>query len=110
MNATLCCKDCSYRQYAPQDMTKYIGRYQKLTELESRKFFRQLVSAIEHAHKASIVHRDLKLENLLLDAENNLILSDFGLGRKYLDSDPLSEVSYFKKRLFVVHQAMLLLR
>ncbi|KAJ3393498.1 hypothetical protein HDU92_007694 [Lobulomyces angularis] len=55
----------------------------KLTEKEARKYFRQLISAVDHCHLANIVHRDIKLENLLLDNENNLLLSDFGLGRTF---------------------------
>lgn len=55
----------------------------KLNEKEARKYFRQLVSAMDHCHLANVVHRDLKLENLLLNASNDLLISDFGLGRTF---------------------------
>ncbi|KAI8900516.1 kinase-like domain-containing protein [Globomyces pollinis-pini] len=48
-----------------------------------RKYFRQLVSAIDHCHLANIVHRDLKVENILLDQHNNILVTDFGLGKTF---------------------------
>ncbi|XP_021741738.1 CBL-interacting serine/threonine-protein kinase 24-like isoform X2 [Chenopodium quinoa] len=51
----------------------------KLSEMESRKYFQQLVDAISHCHKKGVYHRDLKPENLLLDAREDLKVSDFGL-------------------------------
>lgn len=53
-----------------------------------RKYFRQLVSAIEHIHSSNVVHRDLKLENLLLNENQDLLLSDFGLGRTFDNNGP----------------------
>ncbi|XP_053772620.1 hormonally up-regulated neu tumor-associated kinase [Desmodus rotundus] len=51
----------------------------RLEEAEARRYIRQLVSAVEHLHRAGVVHRDLKIENLLLDEDNNIKLIDFGL-------------------------------
>ncbi|OXU23588.1 hypothetical protein TSAR_000341 [Trichomalopsis sarcophagae] len=50
---------------------------------EARKYFRQLISAVEYMHSRGIAHRDLKPENLLLDANDNLKVSDFGLATVY---------------------------
>ncbi|XP_010072930.1 PREDICTED: hormonally up-regulated neu tumor-associated kinase [Pterocles gutturalis] len=51
----------------------------RLEEHEARKYIRQLMLAVEHLHRAGVVHRDLKIENLLLDEDNNIKLIDFGL-------------------------------
>jgi serine/threonine protein kinase len=41
------------------------------------------VSAIDHCHLSGVLHRDLKLENILLSAEKHILITDFGLGRSY---------------------------
>lgn len=46
---------------------------------EALKYFRQLISGVEYLHSKGIAHRDLKPENLLLDTNDNLRISDFGL-------------------------------
>jgi 5'-AMP-activated protein kinase catalytic alpha subunit len=56
-----------------------IVRAGRFDEVTARKYFRQLVGAIAYCHKQNVVHRDLKPENLLLDREENLKISDFGL-------------------------------
>ncbi|KAI8920412.1 kinase-like domain-containing protein [Entophlyctis helioformis] len=49
-----------------------------LKEKEAATFFAQLIAGISYLHKNHIVHRDLKLENLLLDHKKNIIITDFG--------------------------------
>ncbi|XWS17775.1 hypothetical protein CRYUN_Cryun33cG0096500 [Craigia yunnanensis] len=51
----------------------------RLKEDLARVYFRQLVSAIDFCHSRGVYHRDLKLENLLLDEDGNLKVTDFGL-------------------------------
>ena len=46
---------------------------------QARRFFRQLIQGVEYLHEKGIAHRDIKPENLLLDANDNLKISDFGL-------------------------------
>ncbi|KAF2306532.1 hypothetical protein GH714_019146 [Hevea brasiliensis] len=51
----------------------------KLKEDVARKYFQQLISAVDYCHSRGVSHRDLKPENLLLDENGNLKVSDFGL-------------------------------
>eukprot|EP00252_Welwitschia_mirabilis_P017472 TRINITY_DN3870_c0_g1_i1.p1 TRINITY_DN3870_c0_g1~~TRINITY_DN3870_c0_g1_i1.p1 ORF type:complete len:449 (+),score=73.68 TRINITY_DN3870_c0_g1_i1:439-1785(+) len=51
----------------------------KLKEDIARRFFQQLVSAVDFCHSKGVYHRDLKPENLLLDEDGNLKVTDFGL-------------------------------
>ncbi|KAL6499917.1 CBL-interacting protein kinase 18 [Orobanche gracilis] len=51
----------------------------KLKEEIARKYFQQLISAVDFCHSRGVYHRDLKPENLLLDENENLKVSDFGL-------------------------------
>ncbi|XP_077226923.1 CBL-interacting protein kinase 5-like [Tasmannia lanceolata] len=51
----------------------------KLKEDAARKYFQQLIGAVDYCHSRGVYHRDLKPENLLLDENENLKVSDFGL-------------------------------
>ncbi|XP_020697021.1 CBL-interacting protein kinase 23 [Dendrobium catenatum] len=51
----------------------------RLKEDEARKYFQQLINAVDYCHSRGVYHRDLKPENLLLDVNGLLKVSDFGL-------------------------------
>ncbi|XP_076876293.1 hormonally up-regulated neu tumor-associated kinase homolog A isoform X2 [Brachyhypopomus gauderio] len=61
------------------NLMNHIYEKKRLEEREAQKYVRQLVMAVEHLHRAGVVHRDLKIENLLLDEQDNIKLIDFGL-------------------------------
>ncbi|KAJ3377851.1 protein kinase, AMP-activated, alpha 2 catalytic subunit, partial [Lobulomyces angularis] len=65
------------------ELFDYIVSRGMLQENESRKFFRQMISAVDYCHQNSVIHRDLKPENMLLDSNKNIKLIDFGFGNTY---------------------------
>ncbi|MBZ3881145.1 Serine/threonine-protein kinase MARK2 [Sciurus carolinensis] len=54
-----------------------------MREEEARRLFRQIVYAVGHCHKKDIAHRDLKVENIMVDARGNIKLLDFGISVKF---------------------------
>ncbi|KAB8218088.1 hypothetical protein BDV33DRAFT_232371 [Aspergillus novoparasiticus] len=62
-----------------------------LKDNSARRLFAQLVSGVGYLHKKGIVHRDLKLENLLLDRNRNIIITDFGFANTFDPVDELGE-------------------
>lgn len=70
-------------EYCPGgELLDHIVQRQRLTEKDSRTFFRQILSAVAYLHHLGYAHRDLKPENVLLDRNQNLKLIDFGLCAK----------------------------
>uniref|UniRef100_A0AAX7V604 Maternal embryonic leucine zipper kinase n=1 Tax=Astatotilapia calliptera TaxID=8154 RepID=A0AAX7V604_ASTCA len=70
-------------EYCPGgELFDYIIAKDRLSEEETRVFFRQIVSAMAYVHSQGYAHRDLKPENLLIDGDHNLKLIDFGLCAK----------------------------
>ncbi|XP_049839282.1 serine/threonine-protein kinase BRSK2 isoform X2 [Schistocerca gregaria] len=61
------------------ELFDYLVKKGRLTPKEARRFFRQIISALDFCHSHSICHRDLKPENLLLDEKNNIKIADFGM-------------------------------
>ncbi|KAF5287801.1 hypothetical protein FQR65_LT12169 [Abscondita terminalis] len=50
-----------------------------MAHMEAQRYFKQLLLGMEYLHQRGVAHRDIKPENLLLDADNNLKISDFGM-------------------------------
>jgi serine/threonine-protein kinase SRK2 len=74
----------SLTQYVTDRFPK-TGQGLFLTEEETRYFFRQIVSAIEYCHSRNIAHRDLKLDNTLLDGSDPpyIKICDFGFAKSW---------------------------
>ena len=77
------------------ELFDYILNHRYLKDQAARRLFAQLVSGVGYLHKKGIVHRDLKLENLLLDQNRNIIITDFGFANTFNPADELSdEIEY----------------
>ncbi|KIV82743.1 hypothetical protein PV11_04827 [Exophiala sideris] len=73
------------------ELFDYILNHRYLKDPAARRLFAQLVSGVGYLHKKGIVHRDLKLENLLLDQNRNIIITDFGFANTFDPGDDLSD-------------------
>ncbi|KAI0668998.1 Pkinase-domain-containing protein [Trametes maxima] len=65
------------------ELFDHILAHRYLREKDACKLFSQLISGVWYIHQKKIVHRDLKLENLLLDRHRNVIITDFGFANRF---------------------------
>ncbi|KAF7732879.1 serine/threonine-protein kinase KIN2 [Apophysomyces ossiformis] len=75
----------------------YIISHGKLKEKHARRFARQIASALDYCHRNSIVHRDLKIENILISSSGHIKIIDFGLSNLF---SPQSHLSTFCGSLY----------
>lgn len=75
------------------ELFDYIYHHKHLKDSMASKLFSQLVSGVDYMHSKHIVHRDLKLENLLLDKHKNIIISDFGFVNSFTPGNELMKTS-----------------
>ena len=61
----------------------FVEAAQGLSEPMTRTIFTQILSAVEYLHGKGFVHRDVKMENILLDSACNVKLADFGLAKQF---------------------------
>ncbi|KAL1725395.1 hypothetical protein EV714DRAFT_287932 [Schizophyllum commune] len=78
-------------------MLDYIISHGRLRERVARKFARQIASALDYCHKNNVVHRDLKIENILISTSGNIKIIDFGLSNLY---DPTAHLDTFCGSLY----------
>uniref|UniRef100_A0A2K6QY12 non-specific serine/threonine protein kinase n=1 Tax=Rhinopithecus roxellana TaxID=61622 RepID=A0A2K6QY12_RHIRO len=69
------------------EMFTHLYQRQYFKEAEVRVYGGEIVLALEHLHKLGIIYRDLKLENVLLDSEGHIVLTDFGLSKEFLTEE-----------------------
>lgn len=77
-------------EYMDTDLHSMVVKHNRLDECTTRKIFRQIVHAIDYCHLHRVAHRDLKLENILLNKDLVVKLTDFGLSNFMLDGSFLS--------------------
>ena len=71
------------------NLFSFVKKRRKLSEKMSKFLFRQIILGIQHIHSKNVVHRDIKLENILIDFNNNVKICDFGIGKVLNSEDEL---------------------
>ncbi|KOC68480.1 Ribosomal protein S6 kinase alpha-5 [Habropoda laboriosa] len=66
------------------ELFTHLYQREHFTEDEARIYIGEVILALEHLHKLGIIYRDIKLENILLDREGHIVLTDFGLSKEFL--------------------------
>ncbi|KAJ1535020.1 Serine/threonine-protein kinase par-1, partial [Cladochytrium tenue] len=71
-------------EYVPGgEVFDFLVTHGRMKERDARRLFRQVVAAVSYCHALHVIHRDLKAENLLLDANLNVKVADFGFSNQF---------------------------
>jgi serine/threonine protein kinase len=70
--------------YMSRDLFTHLSYRRMLSEDEVRFYVGEIILALEYLHKLGVIHRDIKLENILLDFQGHVVLTDFGLSKIFL--------------------------
>lgn len=81
----------SMEMCAGGDLLNYVRKRRKLKEPIAKVLFKQIIEAIGYIHTRNIVHRDIKLDNILLDGKGNVKIGDFGVSRLYVEGQIMRE-------------------
>ena len=65
----------------------HLGKAGRFTESRAKFYAAQIILALEHLHSHSVIYRDLKPENVLLDQHGNALLTDFGLSKEGINDN-----------------------
>eukprot|EP01135_Chromosphaera_perkinsii_P003815 Nk52_evm8s256 gene=Nk52_evmTU8s256 len=88
---------CIVMEYCSRgDMVRLVETEEPISESFSQKLFKQLIEGVEYMHSRGVCHRDLKLENVLLDACGMVKISDFGTAEVFLGDG--EDVYHFKDK------------
>ncbi|KAJ9578920.1 hypothetical protein L9F63_004877, partial [Diploptera punctata] len=66
------------------ELFTHLHQRDRFTEDEVRIYIGEITLAIGHLHSLGIIYRDIKLENILLDKDGHIVLTDFGLSKEFL--------------------------
>ena len=73
------------------DLLSFVKKRTKLNEKICKFIFKQLLQAIKYIHTKNVIHRDIKLDNVLIDLNNNIKLCDFGVGKMVHEGEILTD-------------------
>ena len=71
------------------DLLSFVRRRKKLDEFQAKFLFKQCAKGLAYCHRNRVLHRDIKLENLLLDDEGTVKICDFGVSQLLNDAKDL---------------------
>ena len=74
-------------EYICGDLLGFIRKRGKLSEPMTKVIFKQIMEGLRYIHKKKIVHRDIKLDNILIDLTNTVKICDFGVSKKINKGD-----------------------
>ncbi|KAK8380717.1 hypothetical protein O3P69_007976 [Scylla paramamosain] len=69
------------------ELFTHLYQRERFHEDEVRLYIGEVILALEHLHKLGIIYRDIKLENILLDSDGHIVLTDFGLSKDFLSHE-----------------------
>lgn len=69
------------------ELFTHLYQREHFNESEVRIYIAEIILALEQLHKLGIIYRDIKLENILLDAEGHIVLTDFGLSKEFVGGE-----------------------
>ncbi|EOA93821.1 Ribosomal protein S6 kinase alpha-5, partial [Anas platyrhynchos] len=69
------------------ELFTHLSQRERFSENEVQIYIGEIVLALEHLHKLGIIYRDIKLENILLDSDGHVVLTDFGLSKEFLTDE-----------------------
>ena len=73
------------------DLLTYVRRRRKLKEDTARFLFRQVVTGLAYCHTKNVLHRDIKLDNILLTSQGDVKICDFGVSKLVTPGELMTE-------------------
>ncbi len=73
------------------DLLTYVRRRRKLKEDAARFLFKQIITGLAACHAKNVLHRDIKLENVLLTSQGEVKICDFGVSKLMTPGETMSE-------------------
>lgn len=64
------------------DLLSYVRRRSRIPETIAKFMFKQIIEGIQYIHSKNVIHRDIKLDNILIDLNNTIKICDFGVSKQ----------------------------